>query len=71
MKTEIITSNLLDIVYDTKQLIKDLSTDADFIDMESYTSNILTLIDVLNNTKIIENELKKIENENNENINDY
>ena len=65
MKTEIITSNLLDIVYEIKQVIKDLSTDADFIDMESYTSNILTLIDVLNNTKIIENELKKIENENN------
>ena len=71
MKTEIISMNLLDIVYEIKQVIKDLSTDADFIDMESYTSNILTLIDVLNNTKIIENELKKIENENNENINDY
>ena len=53
MKTEIISMNLLDIVYEIKQVIKDLSTDADFIDMESYTSNILTLIDVLNNTKII------------------
>ena len=68
MKTEIISMNLLDIVYEIKQLIKALSTDADFIDIESYTSNILTLIDILGNTKIIENELKKIENENN---NDY
>ena len=65
MKTEIISMNLLDIVYEIKQLIKDLSTNADFIDIESYTSNILTLIDILDNTKIIENELKKIENENN------
>ena len=68
MKTEIISMNLLDIVYEIKQLIKALSTDADFIDIESYTSNILTLIDILDNTKIIEKELKKIENENN---NDY
>ena len=71
MKTEIISMNLLDIVYEIKQLIKDLSTNADFIDIESYTSNILTLIDILGNTKIIENELKKIENEQNENNNDY
>lgn len=71
MKTEIISMNLLDIVYEIKQLIKALSTEVDFIDIESYTSNILTLIDILGNTKIIENELKKIENENNENNNDY
>ena len=71
MKTEIISMNLLDIVYEIKQLIKALSTDADYIDIESYTSNILTLIDILGNIKIIENELKKIENEQNENNNYY
>ena len=64
MKTEIISMNLLDIVYGIKQVIKDLSTNADYIDIESYTDNILTLIDILNNTKIIEKEL-------NENNNDY
>lgn len=64
MKAEIISMNLLDIVYGIKQVIKDLSTNADYIDIESYTDNILTLIDILNNTKIIEKEL-------NENNNDY
>ena len=64
MKAEIISMNLLDIVYGIKQVIKDLSTNAEYIDIESYTDNILTLIDILNNTKIIEKEL-------NENNNDY
>lgn len=57
MKYDIITMNLIDIVSNIKEIIKNLSLDTDNIDIETYSDNILILIDTLKSIKIIQNQL--------------
>lgn len=57
MKYDIITMNLIDMVNNIKEIIKNLSLGTDNVDIETYSNNILTLIDTLESVKIIQNQL--------------
>ncbi len=57
MKYDIITMNLIDMVNNIKEIIKNLSLDTNNVDIETYSNNILTLMDTLESVKIIQNQL--------------
>lgn len=57
MKYDIITMNLIDMVNNIKEIIKNLSLGTDNVDIETYSNNILMLIDTLESVKIIQNQL--------------
>ena len=62
MKYDTISTNLIYIVDNIKELMKNLSTNTDYIHIDDYSSNVLTLIDILDSIKIIEKEIIKISN---------
>ncbi len=62
MKYDIITMNLIDMVNNIKEIIKNLSLDTNNVDIETYSNNILTLMDTLESVKIIQNQLINEEN---------
>lgn len=62
MKYDTISMNLMDIVDNIKELMKNLSTNVDYIHIEDYSSNVLTLMDILDSIKIIEKEIITISN---------
>ena len=58
MKHDIISMNLIDIITNVTELTKNLSQNIDYIDIDGYSENILTLMDILESIKIIEQQLK-------------
>lgn len=58
MKVDIITMNLIDITNNVKCLIKKLSENNDYISLEKYSDKVLTLMDILDSVKIINDNLE-------------
>lgn len=57
MKKDIISMNLIDIVTNVTELTKNLSQNIDYINIDGYSENILTLMDILESVKIIDKQL--------------
>ena len=57
MRNDIISMNLIDIVTNVTELTKKLSQNIDYIDIDGYSENILTLMDILESVKIIDKQL--------------
>ena len=57
MRNDIVSMNLIDIVTSVTELTKKLSQNIDYINIDGYSENILTLMDILESVKIIDKQL--------------